>query len=183
LEDSHPKSDYDVFFDKKYPGKKYRPEGVSELTWRAKPFEYPVEDHLTSWVGNRTVEYINKFDFAGKKPMFLKSSFFAPHTPYDCPKKYLDMVDESKMVRRHVGAPWDQVYKNATSERCVGGRYSEAAPACGDRPEAEVNMTRKAYLGAVKHVDDEVGKVIKALKKKGVWDNTVVMFVVDHGDN
>jgi arylsulfatase A-like enzyme len=48
--------------------------------------------------------------------------------------------------------------------------------------QTEVHKSRKAYLGAVKFIDDEVGKIIQALKDKGVYDNTIILFTSDHGD-
>jgi len=37
-------------------------------------------------------------------------------------------------------------------------------------------------MGKITHLDDRVGEIIEALKKRGSWENTVVVFSVDHGD-
>jgi arylsulfatase A-like enzyme len=81
--DMHPKSEYKDWFHTKEPGKNYFPSGTDYNTWWAKPFEYRYDYHSTGWTGMRTVEYIKHYNF--DKPLFLKSSFFAPHSPYDCP--------------------------------------------------------------------------------------------------
>jgi len=39
-----------------------------------------------------------------------------------------------------------------------------------------------AYLGLVTMVDDCIGRVVEALKAKGIWDDALVIFTMDHGD-
>jgi len=38
------------------------------------------------------------------------------------------------------------------------------------------------YFGMVKCIDDNVGKIINALRSKGILDNTIIVFTADHGD-
>jgi arylsulfatase A-like enzyme len=43
--------------------------------------------------------------------------------------------------------------------------------------------TWAAYFGLVTMVDDCMGRVVKTLKERGVWDDTLVVFTMDHGDH
>jgi hypothetical protein len=117
--DLHPTSEYKDWFHTKEPGKSYFPAGTDYNTWWAKPFEYRADYHSTGWTGMRTKYFIENYNF-DDKPLFLKSSFFAPHSPYDCPQKYVDMVDESKMAPIVKGAAWDKKYQNASNPECCG---------------------------------------------------------------
>jgi arylsulfatase A-like enzyme len=101
-------SDYAKWFHNKEGNKPFFPPGTDYNTWWADPFKYPYNEHSTAWIGMRSKYYIENYDFS--KPLFLKSSFFSPHSPYDCPTHYVDMVDESKMAPIIKGADWDKKY-------------------------------------------------------------------------
>ena len=40
---------------------------------------------------------------------------------------------------------------------------------------------RRAYYSAVSFMDHQVGRVLGAVEENGLSDNTVVMFIGDHG--
>jgi arylsulfatase len=44
-----------------------------------------------------------------------------------------------------------------------------------------IRKVRAAYLGKITMLDDLLGRVIKALKERGTWDNTILVFTADHG--
>src|SRR5262249_30327965 len=48
--------------------------------------------------------------------------------------------------------------------------------------EAQVRAARRAYLGAVSYVDDQIGTLLSALRQACLDQNTVVMLTADHGD-
>jgi len=41
--------------------------------------------------------------------------------------------------------------------------------------------TRQTY-GMISHIDEQIGRVLESLEKAGVAENTVVMFISDHGE-
>ncbi len=45
--------------------------------------------------------------------------------------------------------------------------------------ETDLNDTRKTYLGMVSQVDDTIGQVVQALKVKGMYENSVIIFQSD----
>jgi choline-sulfatase len=56
----------------------------------------------------------------------------------------------------------------------------------GIRPEWPEENWRKiiaAYCGNISAIDKQVGLIIKALKDKGLWENTLIVFTSDHGDH
>jgi choline-sulfatase len=48
--------------------------------------------------------------------------------------------------------------------------------------EAETRAARRAYLGAISYVDDQLGRLMAALKATGLAENTVVVLTSDHGE-
>ena len=52
----------------------------------------------------------------------------------------------------------------------------------GDLGEAQVRSSRQGYYGSVSHVDEQIGRVVEALEKRGWLEETLIVFVADHGD-
>ena len=46
---------------------------------------------------------------------------------------------------------------------------------------AEIRKARAAYLGKISLLDELLGRIVDALKKRGTWDNTILCFTADHG--
>lgn len=134
------------------------------------------ELHPTRWTGETACELIRNYDTSAATPLFLKVSFARPHSPYDPPRRWLDLYEG-----RNVPAPW-------TGDWC--GRYAERldpAEAAADAPFGNFGMayaqqSRRHYYANVSFIDEEIGRIIAALKKKGMYDDALIVFVSDHGD-
>jgi len=50
-----------------------------------------------------------------------------------------------------------------------------------DRYKSIADSTRRAYAGMISCLDDEIGRVVAALDKKGLRDNTLILFHSDNG--
>jgi arylsulfatase A-like enzyme len=121
---------------------------------------------ITTWTGNEAVSFIENYE--KKQPFFLHVSFFGPHHPYS------------------TCDPWDKMYDPAeiTLPATFGIVQPGAQP--GIRPEWPEETWRKiidAYCGNISAIDKQVGLIIKALKDKGLWENTLIVFASDHGDH
>ena len=86
------------------------------------------------------------------KPFCLYLSWGAPHPAYDPPKKYADMYDPAKLKQR---------------------------PNVRDDSFRE---TLGLYYGAITALDDNIGRLMAALEKAGVAEDTIICFTSDHGD-
>ena len=114
---------------------KHQSHGVTDWYRNGKLVIEPGYD--TELFGADAVRLINAQD--AKSPFFLYLAFTAPHTPYQAPRKYLEM------------------YKGIA------------------------DPLRRAYAAQVTAMDDQVGKVIEALDKRMIRENTLVFFVSDNG--
>jgi arylsulfatase len=144
--------------------------GIGWNEHRAGTYLLAEDLHPTAWTGQRAVEFIERYDTP--VPMFLKVSFARPHSPYDPPGRYLDL------------------YANATIPPPVTGAWaSEFArfPMTPDAPFGDFGVdhavrSRRHYYASITFVDDQIGRVVAALKRKGLYDNALILFVSDHGD-
>ncbi|HRH96152.1 MAG TPA: sulfatase-like hydrolase/transferase [Prosthecobacter sp.] len=106
-------------------------------------------------------------DFIGAqskdKPMCLVVSLHSPHPPLDAPGDYATMFDPEKL----------------TLPVTVPEKYLRDGHAL-DHEETKRMLAN--YLGKMALVDDCVGRLAAAMKARGTWDNTLVIFTADHGE-
>ena len=115
-----------------------------------------------------------------RQPFFLAVGFFKPHLPFCAPKKYWDLYDPAEFelsgsTTRTLGAP-DIAYHE---HRELGG-YKDVRK----DEKFGANKTRHlryGYYACVSYADAQVGKVLDALKRFDLEENTIVVFWGDHG--
>jgi choline-sulfatase len=106
------------------------------------------------------------------KPFFLAVGFYRPHTPYVSPKKYFDLY------------PLESVELPKLS---AADRARDPAPAYTAKKQEEVlnddlrRQAIQAYWASISFMDAQVGRVVDALDKLGLVDNTVIVMTSDHG--
>jgi arylsulfatase A-like enzyme len=121
---------------------------------------------ITTWTGNEAVSFIENYE--KNQPFFLHVSFFGPHHPYS------------------TSDPWDKMYD--PEQVTLPATFGKGQPGAqsGIRPEWPEETWRKiiaAYCGNISAIDKQVGLIIKALKDKDLWENTLIVFTSDHGDH
>lgn len=90
-------------------------------------------------------------------PFFVYLAFNAPHTPLEVPERYLAMYRDRDLSR-------------------------EAFPQAGQPLPERLDQEALARLyGMVTNIDDNVGRLLAALERHGVVDNTLVIFLTDNG--
>ncbi len=168
-------SDYRRWFARVAPG--LNPDST-HLGWNAHaaaPYALPEALHPTRWTGDRAVAFIENYD--RPQPLFLKVSFARPHSPYDPPQRLLDRYEGGMLPPAVAGdwaAPW--------SERYGHDPTSNPDAAYGDFGAEYAQRSRKYYAANVTFVDEEIGRIIAALKARGMYDNALILFCSDHGD-
>lgn len=142
----------------------------TEMYYIPQVSQLPMEAHPTQWVGDRSVEFIGSCDPG--EPMLLVSSFIHPHPPF-CPP-----------------APWNKMYRKpirrafqpedpSSYEDLLRNRYT--LDALGISPR-RLELLYQHYYACISFVDYQVGRIVKALKEKGMYEDTVILFTSDHGD-
>jgi len=157
------------------------PEMVSGRHTHTRTYSIPVvglykdgvENFLDHYIANESVAAIMKRD--RKKPFLLNAMFLAPHPPFHIPDPYFSMIDAEKvMLPENVGKWYGgqsplQLYN---LPGFLGTRYTRE----------EWRAVWAKYLGLVKLLDDEVGRILAALKEEGMYESSLIVFTADHGE-
>jgi choline-sulfatase len=153
---------YDVV---QYPGPPYKwifggryPESIEHTA------EYSVVQKAKDWLAERPSD----------KPFLLQLSFNAPHTPVSVPAPFdkavpeesIHFAPETERLPDYAPDPLRQLYEMARSDRLT--------------PE-QVRKTRHYYYGLTAFVDHLYGDLLGWMRQQGLLDNTIVVFVADHG--
>jgi uncharacterized sulfatase len=106
------------------------------------------------------------------QPFFLAVGFFKPHVPWVAPKKYFAMYP-----RANIRLPAEP----ADVRRGVPAAAFTVNPPNYGLDEDDLRDSIKAYLAAVSFMDAQLGKILEALERLGLKDNTIIIFWSDHG--
>jgi choline-sulfatase len=165
-------SDYHQWFEKQAPGKDPNVTGIGWNDHRARTYALPEVLHPTYWTAQTAVDFLSKYD--RPEPFLLKVSFARPHSPYDPPLRFMEMYKEDDMPKPHVGkwaeryAAVEQPFKNTLWH--------------GDLGTDQARRSRRGYYGSVSFIDEQIGRIVHALERRGMLENTFIMFTADHGD-
>lgn len=138
------------------------------------------EAHYSHWVAECAREFITH-PRAQNEPFCLVANFFDPHHSFGAPQEFRDLIDSDA-----IPAPYtrDDELSNKPSEQTFYSKtsYAGVAPGFQDYTEAQIREIRAQYWAMIALVDYEVGRILEALQKTGLAENTLVVFTSDHGE-
>jgi arylsulfatase A-like enzyme len=153
----------------------HRPLDVSDLASEEYLAQFPgLRDSLCQYKANRNlwqqqgesvsqitaqaaIRWLNE-NYA-QKPFYLHVEFFDPHEPWDPPRRFLEKYMPNAQGPSYIEPPYDTV----------------------PLPDAIKQRMRANYAGAVSCIDHWVGAIIETIEQFGLLDNSVVVFMADHG--
>lgn len=124
----------------------------------------------------RAVEFIEKYK---DQPFFLAVGFVKPHSPPTAPQKFFDLYDVNKIPLPVDFGTTPKALEGAP-EISISPRNTDLFIGRESTPELSREMKR-AYWASTSFMDAQVGRVIDALDKNGLKDNTIIVFFGDHG--
>lgn len=159
-------------------------KGAAQV-WHSK---LPTAYHNTSWTADRFIEWINHGRDT-EKPFCTWVSFPDPHHPFDCPEPWSRLHDPTEVdlpenrTRSFDGKPWwhraamegepaDKKFAN------IRKRYSRIQQQTDEQLREIIANT----YGQIAYIDHEVGRMLIALQQLGLDENTIVIYISDHGD-
>jgi len=111
------------------------------------------------------------------KPFFIAFGTFNPHMPWYVPQKYFDMFPMDEVTTPQLlKTDLDDVPSLGIAVTAGKGRFVDSVLEHGLHKEAV-----QAYLATTAYVDAQMGRVLDALDKSPHKDNTIVVFLSDHG--
>ena len=153
------------------------PKGMRDLLMmQPQTCGIPVEHHMNTWVADRSVDFLREHMHHRKDtPFFLWSSWISPHPPFAPCEPYDSMYDPAEMSL--------PPFTDRPIESLPPGLYGQRGRLDGaHRDPDRLRRLRALYYGLVSHIDDGVGRILGELDTLGIADNTVVLFVSDHGE-
>lgn len=121
---------------------------------------------------------------ARHEPFFLGVGLFKPHLPFNAPRKYWDLYDESKITLSPSPDMPLHVNKASLHESAEFNGYRLGdEKASLERPltEAYARKLKHAYYAGVSYADAQIGKVLACLRELGLDRNTIIVLWGDHG--
>ena len=110
-------------------------------------------------------------------PFFMYIAFNAPHDPRQAPQSYIDRYPADKM---RLPVNFLSEYPFKVEMGCPPSLRDERLAPFPRTPEA-VRVHRQEYYAIITHMDDQIGRVLQALKDSGKSETTYIFFTADHG--
>ena len=132
----------------------------------------PAELSASRFITDRSIDFIKR---NAEVPFFVHCSFVDPHHPFNAPDPYSRMYDPLDMV---VPPAADQS-QFPTPLRGKAGQDVTRMHGFSDELWC---WARANYYGMVSNIDDCVGRLVASLDELGVRENTIIVFIADHGE-
>lgn len=140
--------------------------GESEYT----RYDRAIADETVKWLEQQAPQHRSK-------PWALYVGFVSPHFPLIAPPAFYDLYPEAEV-------PWPAMYAEDERPRHP---FTDALRKCFCYDEAfDAPMVRRAiaaYFGLVSFLDDNIGRILRAVEESGLADSTRIIYGSDHGDN
>ncbi|MES2391001.1 MAG: arylsulfatase [Acidobacteriota bacterium] len=146
----------------------------------------PKDQYLTDLWADHAVGYVESLS-KEKKPFFLYTAFNAPHWPSQAPE---DVVQ--KYANRYAEG-WDKIREERHKKQLGMGLVSDKwtlaprdprVPAWEKIDNKDWEMRRMAvYAAMIDRLDQNIGRIIEAVDKAGIAENTLICFMSDNGGN
>jgi len=114
------------------------------------------------------------------KPWFLALGFVRPHLPFHAPKKYFDLYNPEEIQLTTSPEP-PQNGASMGLHASFELRTRHGIPKSGPLNESLSKNLLHAYYACVSYVDAQIGRLITAIEKNRVRDNTIIVVWGDHG--
>lgn len=131
------------------------------------------DEYVDYWIGENTWRYLERPDTGTpERPFFLWCGFCGPHGPFDPPEPYASMYEQDAIAippllyARQLNAPGSD--RPSRFERAGG--------------EDLIRKIIAYYWGMVSFIDTMMGRIMDTLTRRGLLDNTLIIFTTDHGE-
>ncbi len=124
--------------------------------------------------GKVATEVIKLLESNKDKPFFIAAGFYRPHCPYVAPKKYFELYPMDKITMP--GGPFPEAMAAPPASLASVTPW----PWFGTT-EMQSREAKQAYYATISFVDAQVGRLLDALDRLKLADNTIVVFWSDHG--
>lgn len=143
------------------------------------PLRIPAAHHDTWFMVDQVTEYLEKFtNQQSDQSFFVHLSLLRPHPPWTAPEPYNEMYSPETL----------QNYVRAESREAEAAQHPWLAYELSKKHSSapadpkKLSRLKASYFGLMSEVDANLGRLFDYLKAKGLWDNTLIIFTSDHGE-
>lgn len=134
------------------------------------------EGHPDYHTADTAIQYLREHK---DEPFFLGCGFVKPHSPPCAPRKFIDLYNPAKIELTPDFASWPTVPAGFPSGAIR--RHNADLFIGRGASEAEAKEVIRAYIASTTFADWNLGRVIAELDRLGLRENTIIVFIVDHG--
>jgi len=131
---------------------------------------------MTAWTIDESLKFLDRQN-NNSKPFFLWTGTWDPHNRFYVPEPWQSMYNSTDIP--------DPI-KNENELNKLPPFYKKLAMTKWKESETPLNLAIKnslaLYWGTISHIDDQFGILINGLKESGTYDNTIILFISDHGE-
>ena len=151
--------------------------------------EFPDDYYYTTAISDSAVSFVR--EHPADVPMFLYVAHYAPHLPLHAPKQRVDAC------RERYKAGYDILRRQRFERQKACGlvkksmelpvyqrEFNDQRPLWTDltpRQQEQWINDMATYAAMIEIMDDGIGRLIEAVKEKGIYENTVFLFMSDNG--
>ena len=165
--------------DRSYQGENEDGQNATKCVpmWDSTPTPIPLDSYVDAWHGQKAVEWIEQYN--RQQPFFLFVGFPGPHDPWDAP---------AEAVARYRDVDISMPSSTRRPDAEGTGRYGALLDAFKWVSDSEtmtddaIRGMRRSYAADISVIDQAVGDLVSALERKGMLDNTWVIYTSDHGE-
>jgi len=153
------------------------PHGIrGEMYYVPQPSQLPARYHPTQWVGDRSAAFIRE-QAGADRPWYLFSSFVHPHPPFAPPNPWHKLYRAPLMPLPKVPQDWESLltWINRQQNRF---KYRD-----GGIDQNLLRNMKAYYYACISFIDYQVGRLLDVLEETGQLDDTLILFVSDHGEH
>ena len=138
------------------------------------PTPFPLERQQPYRIVSDAISILDQHD--SNQPFFLWLSFPEPHNPYQVPEPYFSLFPEDDIPDRLAGP--EVIPSKGPKWLWLRTLIEEKRPGY----DTAWRRYRANYLGMLRLIDDQIRRFVEHLQAMGQWENTVLVFLSDHGD-
>ncbi|WP_281888639.1 sulfatase [Paenibacillus sp. YYML68] len=148
----------------------YKHDPSVPMSWR---IGLPEELHYNRWIARRTEAFLEQLQ--PDEAFYLWCSFPDPHHPFAACRPYSEMYDSSTLT---LPANWETEADSIAWLHSMRGVH----PSHTQFDEQALREILAQTYGMITHVDSCIGQIVAKLKEQQLYDNTVIVFLADHGE-
>lgn len=136
------------------------------------------EDHQTTWCAEKAIQFIEA-NQNFEKPWLFSVNMFDPHHPFDPPEshiqRYLNKLEQ-------IPLPSYDERELETKTSFQRNEHQKNLYPYSEMNDQDHRYIRAAYWAMIDLIDEQVGRIMESLERTGQMDQTIVIFMSDHGE-